>query len=244
VTDTVSVSQPVPGRTGLAARAVGIVMSPRDTYRDVVASPRWFGILALVVIVSTVALGAFLSTERGQTLSLDSQVTAMESWGVPVSDEMYERMESRLASNAYWAVGGQVVFIPLFTLLVAGLAIAIFNVLLGGDATFPQVFAVVAHANVIGVLALLFMLPLNYAREAMSNPTNLSVFLPMLDDASFVARFLGAIDLFRIWWIVSLAIGLAVLYKRKAGPIAMSFFGLYLAIALAIAGVMVAVSGA
>jgi Yip1 domain len=244
VTDTVSVSQPAAGRKGLAARAVGVVISPRDTYRDIVASPRWFGVLALVVVVSAVALGVFLSTERGQTLSLDSQVEAMESWGVTVTDQMYEGMESRLASNAYFAVGGQVVFIPVFTLLIAGLAVAIFNVLLGGDATFRQVFAVVAHANVVGVLGLLFMLPLNYAREAMSNPTNLSVFLPMLDDAGFLARFLGAIDLFRIWWIVSLAIGLGVLYKRKTGPIAMSFFALYVVIALAIAGVMVALSGA
>jgi hypothetical protein len=98
-------------------------------------------------------------------------------------------------------------------------------------------------SNVIAALALLFMLPLNYAREAMSSPTNLSVFLPMLDQAGFAARFLGAIDLFRIWWILNLSIGLGVLYKRKTAPIAWSLLGVYVVIALAVAAAMTAASG-
>jgi hypothetical protein len=51
----------------------------------------------------------------------------------------------------------------------------------------------------------------------------------------FAARFLGAIDLFWIWWCVSLAIGIGVLFKRKTGGIAMTFLGIYLCIALVLA---------
>ena len=39
---------------------------------------------------------------------------------------------------------------------------------------------------------------------------------------------------------ISLAIGIAVLYKRKTAPIAWAFLGAYAVIALAIAGVMAA----
>jgi hypothetical protein len=59
-----------------------------------------------------------------------------------------------------------------------------------------------------------------------------------------VARFLGSIDLIWIWWFVSLAIGLGVLFRKRTGPIAITMLGLYAAIALVIAGVQSALSGA
>ena len=96
----------------------------------------------------------------------------------------------------------------------------VFNAVLGGDATFKQVFSVVAHAGVVSLAQQLFVYPLDYARGSLSSPTNLGVFLPFLDENTFPARLLGAIDLFLIWWMVNLAIGLGVLYKRRTGPIA------------------------
>ena len=35
------------------------------------------------------------------------------------------------------------------------------------------------------------------------------------------------IDLFLIWWLLVLAIGLAVLYRRKTQPIALALYGVY-----------------
>jgi hypothetical protein len=57
----------------------------------------------------------------------------------------------------------------------------------------------------------------------------------MLEETSFVAVMLRSIDLILVWWIVSLAIGLGVLYKRRTGPIATTFIGIYVVIALLIA---------
>ncbi len=57
----------------------------------------------------------------------------------------------------------------------------------------------------------------------------------MLDDSSFLAKLLGAIDIFIIWQLVVLAIGLAVLYRRRTQPIATSLFVLYAVIAVIIA---------
>ena len=120
----------------------------------------------------------------------------------------------------YFAAAAQLVFVPLLTLVVAGIAFAIFNGALGGDATFRQVFAIVAFSGVVLALRALFATPLNYARESLSSPTTLPRFVPFFDDNTFAARLLGSIDLFLIWWMVSLAIGLGVLYKRRTAPIA------------------------
>jgi hypothetical protein len=97
---------------------------------------------------------------------------------------------------------------------------------------------------VILALGAVFVLPLDYARETLSSPATLSVFLPFLEENSFVARFLGSIDLVRVWWFVSLSIGLGVLYRRRTGPIAVTLLTVYAAIALVIAAIQSAVSGA
>jgi hypothetical protein len=87
-----------------------------------------------------------------------------------------------------------------------------------------------------------FVAPLNYARQAMSSPTNLAVFFPFLDETSFMAMLLGGIDLFFIWLIVNQAIGIGVLYKRKTAPIATTMLGIYASIVLVIAAVRAALS--
>ena len=87
------------------------------------------------------------------------------------------------------------------------------------------------------------MLPLDYVRESLTSPTNLGVFVPFLEETSFPARFLGALDLVVMWWMLNLAIGLGVLYKRRTGPIAVGLFVTYLVIALVIAAVRSALSG-
>jgi hypothetical protein len=97
---------------------------------------------------------------------------------------------------------------------------------------------------VVITLAQLFGLPLGYARETMSSATNLGVFFPFLDESSFLARFFGTIDLFQIWWIVILAIGFGVLYRKRTGPIATTMLIVYVSIGLVIATIKSALSGA
>ncbi len=230
--------------TGLTARIVGVIFSPGETYRSLTAHPRVLGVLAVTTIVMAAAVFAFLSTEVGQNATLDQQMQVMESLRINLPDEFYDQMEARAGTARYFAGGGILVTAPLISAVVAGIMLLIFNVALGGDATFKQAFAIVAHSQVLLALQQLFILPLNYTRETMASATTLAVFLPMLDQTSFLARFLGWIDLFRIWWLVSLAIGAAVLYKRKSGPIAWTLLGLYLVFALVVAAALTAFAGA
>lgn len=76
----------------------------------------------------------------------------------------------------------------------------------------------------------------------MTSPTNLGVFAPFLEENSFMARLLGSIDLFHIWALVSLAIGLGVLYKRKTGPIGTALFIVYAVLIVALAAIRTALS--
>jgi hypothetical protein len=128
-------------------------------------------------------------------------------------------------------------------MIISGIVYAVFNAAMGGEASFKQVLAVVVHAGVVWSLSAVFTGPLNYFRGAVSSATNLRVLLPMIDEKSFVGRLLGMVDLFIIWWLVVLAIGLAVLYRRRTQPVAITLLAVYAVIALCVAAVMSSFGG-
>ena len=63
----------------------------------------------------------------------------------------------------------------------------------------------------------------------------------MLDAESAGGIFLGMIDLTYLWWFVTLAIGVGVLYKRRTGPVITGFLALYIGIVLVITGIRLAI---
>jgi len=80
-------------------------------------------------------------------------------------------------------------------------------------------------------------------REATGGATSMALWFPALDAASFVGRFVGALDVFVMWWAVLLAIGVGVLYGRQVRPLAATFLGVYAGVALLIAVTMTALGG-
>jgi hypothetical protein len=227
----------------LPARFIGIITSPKDTFRAVVARPKWFGMLVLVTVAVAFFTALPMTTEAGKEATLRSQVEGMESFGMTVSDEQYEGMRRGMAFAPYTTGGAILVFSPLMTLVFAGILFVVFNVAMGGDATFKQVFAVMVHASVISVLQQLFTGPVNYFRGAVTSATNLAALLPMVDPKSFVGRVLAMTDLFLIWYMFVLAIGLGVLYRRRTQPIALTLYAIYAVIVLCFAAVMSRLGG-
>lgn len=222
---------------GLASRLIGVVFSPRDAYTAVAANPRWLGAMLVSGLIIMAVNVIFLSTDVGKSATLDQQLGVMKALGVTVTDQMVQQMESRMAYAPYTTAASLLVALPLMGAIMAGLLLAVFTAVLGGGATFRQVYAVVAHSMIIGAIQQAFSFPIMYTREELTSPTKLSVFFPMLGETSFFTYFLGAIDLFYIWSMINVSIGIAVLYKRRTGPVAAVLLGIYALIAVIIAAV-------
>jgi Yip1-like protein len=244
MTQTVTPEPSAAVSNNVLARLVAVVFSPRSAYAAVAARPRVLGALVVVLAIIVSATFTFLSTDVGQQASLANQVQQMESFGRTVTDAQYAQMERMAPYSRYFAAGAQLIVTPIMALIVAGLAFAVFNAVMGGDAPFKAVYAIVVHSGAIMVLQAMFSLPIAYARESMSGATNLAVFFPFLDDNSFAARLFGSIDLFLIWWIVSVSIGLGVLYRKRTGPIATTMLIVYVLIGVLIATIKSMTSGA
>lgn len=229
---------------GLLERAIGVIVSPRETYADVAARPRVLGALLLVLLIAIGAQTALLLTEVGKDALFDQQIRSIESFGMQINDQMYDSMERSLQWAPYFGAAGTLIAFPIVFLVVSGIILGVFNAVMDGEATFKQVYAIVVHSGFLIALQQLFVNPLNYARESMSSPSNLAVFFPFLDETSFPAMLLGGLDLFFVWLIVNLAIGIAVLYKKRTSPIAMTMMGIYVSLVFVFAGVRSALSGA
>jgi hypothetical protein len=228
----------------LVARFFGVIFSPRETFEAVGVHPSWLLMAAVVVVLTAVPTLWFQSTEVGRQATLDESVRYMQSFGMTVSDQAYEAIRKSVMEPSVARQVGSFVAMAVMPLLMwalmAGVAMGVVGVLMGGSGSFKQTFAAVVHSSVIGVIGVFVITPMNYARESMSSATNLAVLMPFLPDGSFVARFLGMMDVFRIWWMAVLAIGLAVVFKKKTGTMAALVFGIYAVIAIGFAAFMAA----
>lgn len=224
-----------PTAPSLISRVIGIITSPRATFEQIVAAPRVGGALALVALISAVLVGGFLATATGQQAWLEQAVASQEAWGMEVTDEQYAGMQKMAPMAPYLSGVPYLFIIPISAVIMSGLLYAIFNAMMGGSATFKQLLSVVAHSQIIMALALIVSTPINYMKGSMTGATSLSVLFPMLDESSFLARLLGMIDVFVVWYVIVLSIGLAVLYRRKSKSVAMVLFGIYAVIAIGVA---------
>jgi hypothetical protein len=230
----VSAELATPKGQNVVSRLLGVLFSPRATYAEIVARPKVLGALVITIGIIAVTQGLFFATPVMQEVLMDQQVQVIESFGVEISDQMYTQLEQGVARAAYTTPLSLVVIVPIATAVLAAMILGIWGMLMGGTGTFKQVYAILAHSGIISALQVLLTMPLSYATGRIASAT-LDVFVPMLEETSFVARFLGAIDLFWIWWCVSVAIGVGVLFKRKTGGVALTFLGIYVVIALILA---------
>lgn len=220
------------------ARVVGVITSPRATFERIVPTPRIFGMLTVLTFLWAAGSSAFTFTATGQQAMVDFSAQQIERFtGQPPTDAQMERIQKQAPIQSYLSFGSTVIFMPVVLAVEAGILFVIFNVVVGGTATFRQVYAVATHASVIGLLGLAVAVPMQFVRGAisMTGPANLGALFPMLPENSTLSSFLGLIDFFQVWWLLTLAIGLSVLYRRRTRGIALTLFGVYLVIILSVA---------
>jgi len=217
----------------------GIIRRPRSTFQQLVSHPRWALLLVVTTCISAASGAALMQTAVGRQALVDQWERTATAFGQPVDDAAYSRLEelSDRGSVGY-AVASAVVSGPVLALGVAGLFLLVFR-----GASFRQAMTVATYAGVILALRQVFAALAGYLRESTSSATSLGALFQTLDEASPVARFLGALDLFVIWWAIVLAIGVSVLYHRRARTVALTFVGVYAALALLLAIAMAVTGG-
>ena len=228
----------------VSARVLGIIRHPRQTLQEVASHPTWVSLLVALTL-ATAAAGALVgATEVGQLALVDQWERTVLAFGQPVDDARYAELQALSRQGPAVAAINAVLGGPVVAAVVSLLAFGRLRWQRHKTApvSYSQVLAVVVHAGVILAFGRVIAAPLVYARETTASATTVGSWFPGLDEASPAARFLGAIDLFAVWWVIVLGIGLAVLSGRRARSCAAWLVSLYIGVALIAAAVMASVA--
>jgi hypothetical protein len=220
-----------------------MVRSPRATLTDAVRHSRSVDLAVLIIVISVVCSSGFLLTRVGQLAALDQQVRQLESFGVVVTDDTYETLRAMvpyrpMVSAALIAVGWPILWVSAARLLV-GVCDRIVGPPRRSDESLArrraQALTIVVHASAIFAVRAMVATPINYARESLGGATSLSLIMPAFGESTFPARLFGAVDVFVVWWVVLVALGVSILYQTRTLPIAKWLFGAYAGGAAALA---------
>jgi hypothetical protein len=216
------------------SRLLGMLRSPRRTLAAGIARPRSLDLALLIVLIAATCSVGFLLTRVGRLAALDQEVRQLESVGTVVTDHTYGEVREWERYRPLISVAAILVGWPLMWAASAALIQAA-GKRTARDVTYAQVFTVLVYASSVFALRAVVAAPVNYMRESLGGATSLAVLVPGLGDATFAARLFGAIDIFALWWVALVAVGLGMLYRTRATSIARWLLGAYATGAAALA---------
>ena len=217
-------------------RVTGVLLHPRATMAEVVRHPAFITTWVVVLLVVAVCAGLLLSTPIGEQLLVDERVRVTEAMGGRIDDDMYARLQNDPPVSIYLTSGGRLLLTPPVTIAVA-LGVMALARRDGASITFATALAIAVHATLVLALQQVIATPLHYAYESLTSRTNLAGLLGVFDEGSWPARLLGAIDIFGLWWIWLLSLGLAAATTRPARRYIWTLLAVYIGIAAIVATV-------
>ena len=197
----------------------------------------------MLAVVTAASQALLYQTEVGQVALVDQWERTALAFGQEVDDARYAELQALSRSGPLYGVATALANGPVLTVAIAVVVFLTFRPRADRPVSFSQVLAVTAYASVILALRQLVSIPVSVAREATGGATSLGLWFPALDAASFGGRFVGALDIFVIWWVILLAMGVGILYQRQGRTLAATLLGVYFGVALLMAVTMTALGG-
>ena len=176
-------------------------------------------ILAVLGVVSFWAIQD-LATEVGYDTALErieNSSRIPDDQKEEIITQMEERMEGpQITGWVASALGG-----PVTVFFMALIALLVGNTIMGGSAKYGQLLNVTAWAYMINILESIIKIPLMLSKWSLEVYTGLGVF-GIGEKGSFINSIFNAIDIFAIWRIILMAIGMGIIYNKKTRPYAIA----------------------
>ena len=211
-------AQPPLGEVG---RITGVFLDPKKAFADIAARPSWILPVALLIVIALTFVYTY-STRVGweryirQTMENNPRVQNLPA----------DQRETQIQAGAKFApilgYAGAVVGTVLIILIVGGVMVLMCK-MVGASVTFKQMFAISAWARLPGFLGGILAIVVMYTKDPeafdLKNPLpffNLGVVLepPPPGSGKFLYTFATSIDIFTIWSILLLAVGISVAARK------------------------------
>jgi hypothetical protein len=211
-------------------RLMGIFISPAETLADVARKPGFIapliaGVLGAIAVTETLLWKIGMERIVRTSIERSGRASSLSSDQIDQAVRQGARIGGILAH-----IGGFVV-VPIFLLIVAGLGLFIVDLIFGVQTKFKTVFSLVCYANLVSLLGslmavavILFGDPDHYNPQNPI-PANVGFFLNPSEVSKPVYALASSADIFTIWFLALLGLGLAEGTGRKVKP--MSIFLVY-----------------
>jgi hypothetical protein len=234
MSDTLTVAPPTqpapqePYAGSFPRRVMDTFFSPIALFRRFGARPPWWDVMLLSVVLGVVAI-ALIPVEVWVNTTEEAMRRSGQEVPAGMDPEAMGGMQRMVG-----LIGG--VMVPWILLAIeAGAMVLLFNVILGGSATFRQYVSVLAHASLISAVGGLATVPIILQKGVMEGIT-LGALAGGMDQDGFVYQFLNAWNVFLVWQFVVVGLGAATLNRRvSAGTAVGVLLGLYAVFAVVVA---------
>jgi len=229
----------LPARKSLSARFLGVFISPGETFADIARRPDFLAPLILLML-TTIAVSETLLRRIGMERLVRMQIEHSSRASSMTPAQMQQAVEQGVRIATILAHVG-FVFLPVVLLIIAAICLAVTNAIFGGKITFRTAFSVACYADLVSVLASLIAIVMiifgdvEHFNPQNPVPTNPGFFLNPAETPRALLSLAGSFDIFSLWIIVLLGIGLseAAGLKVKTTSVTLTLFGLWLAWVLA-----------
>jgi hypothetical protein len=220
-------------------RVTGVLLRPRSAMTEVARHPSFITTWAVVLLALAICGGLLLSTQVGRQALVDERVRVTEALGQRVDDAEYARLEANPPVSVYLTSGGRLLLMPPITLVVAA-GVMLLGRIDGAPVSYVTALAIVVHASVALALQQIVAAPLHYVHESLTSPTTVAGLLQIFDEGSLPSRLFGTIDVFGLWWIWLLALGLAAVAGKPGRRYFWRLAAVYVGVAAVVAAVFAA----
>jgi hypothetical protein len=207
-----------------SARLTGVVIEPKRAFADIAARPRFWVPLALILAIAvgfTFAMSRRVGWENVMRTAIEKS-PRVQNLSVEQREQIIQQ-QTRFMNIAGYPIA---VVAPLCMILAAsGIYLLIFRTFMGTDLTFKQMLAIYCYSGIPGIISSLLALLVMYLKPPedfdVTNPLafNLGAFLPE-GTAPFLVSLGTSIDLFMLWALALMAVGVYMATRRTLSPTA------------------------
>jgi hypothetical protein len=198
-------------------RFVNVFISPRETFASLSRS-KWAWI-APVIVTFLIGLAAYPFMK---TIVADERIRNMEKSPLferlPESqkEEIFESTRESILNPPWynWALGIAGAFVAV--LLAGALMLLVANPILGGETKLWMMMNVYAFSALIAIPEAIVKVPFVVTKQTLDIRTSLAIILPADDTSSFTYALLNNIDIFSIWMVALIVVGMSVLLPKAS----------------------------
>jgi hypothetical protein len=206
------------------SRVLGVFISPKKVFDSLDRKPEWVwaALLGLVVMLAL----TFILLPR---VLLPEQLAALRD-NPNMSPERLSAIEDRF-QGALPMMFGMISALIGYIVMLFGRSLIIFVAalaFLSARAPFTKVLSVTAYSGFIGLLSYAVKTPLMIAKGTRNVETSLAVFMSPEEGSKFLRGLVGSFDIFSIWELIIISIGIGIIFKVSGKKAAMMVVPLWI----------------